>query len=99
MNAAVIPDSVKACVWFADPAALDWEGNKALIITQVLNRGTQEAVRWVHERYGWDAVRDVVSHPRRGLWFPQALNFWIHFFGISLKPETYQRALFRLAPV
>jgi hypothetical protein len=92
------PDDVLACVWFANPHKLDWEDNKEQIITSILNRGTMEAVRWAFQRYGEAAIRNVVSHPKRGQWFPKTIHFWIHFFNLSLDPKVYQKALFRLGP-
>jgi hypothetical protein len=91
-----IPDSVRASIWFANPEQLDWEGQKSAIITSILNRGTWEAVRWVHNFYGEDEMRDVVSHPKRGHWFPQSLQFWLTFFKVSLDPRSFELALFHL---
>lgn len=91
-----IPESVLACVWFSDPDELNWEKSKAVIIASILNRGTLEAVRWAYRAYGEKDFREVVLHPQRGQWFPQALQFWLKYFGCSLDKETYQKAIFRL---
>lgn len=93
-----IPEAVRACLWFADSDTIDWEAQQDLIITQILNRGTWEAVRWAHRHYGEEAIRQVVSHPKRGLWFPQVLQFWSLFFELSLKRETLVKALHCLDP-
>lgn len=92
-----IPESVLACVWFSNPDELDWEKSKTIIITSILNRGMLEAVRWAYHYYGEAAFREVVMHPQRGQWFPQALQFWLKFFGCTLDPKTYRIALFRLS--
>ncbi|OGQ04497.1 MAG: hypothetical protein A2W61_07485 [Deltaproteobacteria bacterium RIFCSPLOWO2_01_44_7] len=93
-----IPESVLACVWFANPEELDWEDQKEIVITQVLNRGTWAAVRWIHQFYGEEEMKKVVKNPKRGLWFPQTLQFWSLFFKISLDPKVFERALFHLSP-
>ena len=95
-----IPESVLACVWYADPEKIDWDSQKkGVVITSILNRGTWEAVRWVYRFYGEQALRTVVSHPDRGRWFPQALQFWLRFFNLTLKSDQFRKALFSLAPL
>lgn len=93
-----IPEAVRACLWFSNPEELDWEENRNHIIAQILNRGTWEAVRWASEFYGIEAIRDAVKQPKRGIWFPQTLNFWQKFFGFSLESSLFQKAIFRLSP-
>ncbi|MDO8520162.1 MAG: hypothetical protein Q7T11_08385 [Deltaproteobacteria bacterium] len=91
-----IPDSVKASLWFADTKSVDWMGQKKMIITSILNRGTWEAVRWAYRFYGENELKEIVCHPQRGLWFPQSLRFWLTFFGQSIQETVFQRALFKL---
>ena|SRR3990167_4714963 len=93
-----LPESVRACLWFSNPEELDWEQNQNHIITQILNRGTWEAVRWAREFYGIAAIEQAVRQPQRGLWFPQTLNFWQKFFGFTLHPSLASKALFSLSP-
>lgn len=93
-----IPNSVLACVWFANPKELDWKTQKEIVIVQVLNRGTWEALKWIYHHYGEQEIRKVVANPKRGLWFPQALQFWCRYFQITLKPDKFEKALFHLSP-
>lgn len=93
-----IPDSVLACVWFAHPKYLDWEENKEIVITNILNRGALEAVRWAFRFYGERVICNVVAHPKRGHWFPQSLNFWSQFFNLSIHAQVYQKAIAGVLP-
>ena len=93
-----IPDSVRACLWFANLDLLDLEREREIVISSILNRGTWSAVRWLCQFYGEEKVRKTISHPKRGFWFPQSLRFWLLFFGLSLKKEVFKKALFQLAP-
>ncbi len=93
-----IPEAVRACLWFANPENLDWEGNRNQVIAQILNRGTWEAVRWACRFYGIETIERAVRQPQRGVWFRQTLNFWQKFFGFSLEPALVEKALFRLIP-
>ncbi|OGQ22434.1 MAG: hypothetical protein A3I05_10035 [Deltaproteobacteria bacterium RIFCSPLOWO2_02_FULL_44_10] len=96
LNPKEIPESVLACVWFANPDKLEWETQKTVVITSVLNRGQWEAVQWIYRTYGEAAIKSVVAHPGRGQWFPQSLRFWLTFFSISLDSQTFQKALLHL---
>ena len=95
-RAIKFPPSVQATLWFADPTKIDWQGQKRMIITSVLNRGTWEAVKWIYQFYGKRALREVIAHPQRGLWFQKSLEFWCIFFKLTLKPAAFQKALIQL---
>lgn len=91
-----IPESVRASISFANPEKIDWEKEKAAVITAVLNKGTWEAVRWIYDYYGEETIRVVVSSPKRGHWFPQALQFWLRFFKLSLEQRLFDQSLIHL---
>lgn len=46
------------------------------IITEVLNEGDEKAVNWVFGNYTLAQIREAVSHPQRGVWFEESLNYW-----------------------
>jgi hypothetical protein len=64
------------------------------IVTQVLNYGDWRMVRWVLATYAPSTIRYVVSHPHRGVWFPQALNLWTKLYRVKL-PAWLKRAAIR----
>ncbi len=92
------PGSLQAALWSYKLDALDLEADKELIIQQVLNYGTIEEVRWLRRTYSEEEIKEVVAHPRRGMWLPEVLTFWTTMYGIELDEETYGRALFKLDP-
>lgn len=98
LNPKKVPESVRACLWFTDAKRLDWAAQKNLIVTQILNRGTWDAVQWVSRQYGMETMKQALRTPKRGMWFPQALNFWLKFFKLSLSSRVFQQALIRLNP-
>lgn len=93
-----IPDTVRAAIWYADPKVVDWEENKEELIASLLSRGSFKAVRWAFHFYGARKIRNVIAHPQRGLWFPEALHFWSQFFNLSIDPQTYQKAIAGVLP-
>ena len=93
-----IPKFIAPCLWSYDISEMDSEKDKELIITQVLNYGDAKRIKWLYLVYTEDDIKEVVSHPRRGLWFPRVLNFWETILEIKIPKERREKALFRLYP-
>lgn len=95
LNTDQVPGSIARCLWSYDISELDFDRDKALVITQVLNYGDWQAVKWLYEKYSEEDLKQVVKKPRRGFWFKRTLNFWLTIFQIDLSPEEFNRATFR----
>lgn len=93
-----LPPRIARCVWSYDPSSLDVDQDRELIITQVLNYGDWEGIRWLHQTYPERLIKEVVAHPRRGLWLKQVLSFWCLMLGVRLSHRVKEQALFRLEP-
>jgi hypothetical protein len=72
--------------------------NKREIITQVLNEGSLEAVKWLFKTYDINEIKNVVRNPRRGVWFKKSLDYWKKILNIKIKKDIYEKALFSLEP-
>lgn len=71
-----IPAKFESAFWSYNIKELDLGNDKDLIITQLLNYGDLDAVRWVVAQYGTKGIGEVVKKPRRGLWHKRTLNYW-----------------------
>ena len=91
---AKIPQKMKWLFWSYDIKSLDVERDKEYIITQVLNYGTWEDLKWLFRVYSREDIKKIVKNPGRGLWFKQILNFWTTIFNIRLKKDVWQKATF-----
>ena len=76
IHAMEIPQSVRSALWSYDVSALDLQKDYVLIITNVLNLGTEEAVRWLFATYDKKDIETVLSTPKPGLWDKRSLNLW-----------------------
>lgn len=92
-----IPKKKEWLFWSYDINSLDLEGDKDYIITQVLNYGTWEDLKWLFKIYSEREIKNIVKKPGRGLWFRDVLNFWLLMFRIKLKKRDYQKAIFDIA--
>jgi len=95
MNTNQVPASIARCLWSYDISELDFDRDKDLIITQVLNYGDWQAVKWLYGTYSEEDVQQVVKRPRKGAWFKRTLTFWLTIFQIDLSPQEFERATFR----
>lgn len=79
-----------------DLKSLDRESDKQLVITQILNKGDDKAVKWLFKNYSLSEIKKVVKNPQRGMWFPSSLNYWIKIFNLKIPDFTYQLAILSL---
>jgi len=81
----IIPSFVKPFLWSYDIDQLDLEADKERIITNVLNLGSDQAVRWLLATYPASIIKTIISQPRAGEWNKKSLNFWSLIFNLSPK--------------
>jgi hypothetical protein len=93
-----LPSGIRACLWSWDPSSLDLRRDRRLIITQVLNYGRWDDVRWLLKHYKGADFRRVLRDPARGQWLPDVLNFWTHRLNIRLSKNRIQTARFSIQP-
>jgi hypothetical protein len=98
MKKKKIPKFLKSVFWSYNIEDLDLKRDKELIITQVLNHGDWQKLKWLYSVYSDKDIKKVVSHPRRGLWFERTLNFWETVLNIHIPKKIRQKAIFNLHP-
>jgi len=91
-----IPQKMRWLFWSYDIKSLDIKTDKDYIITQVLNYGTWDDIKWLKNVYSENEIKKVVERPRRGVWFEKVLNFWLTIFNLRLKKNIREKALFKL---
>jgi len=91
-----IPKKMQWLLWSYDIDSLDLEGDKDYIITQVLNYGTWEDLKWLFKVYSEREIKNVVKKPARGLWFRDVLNFWNLMLNLKLKKRVFEEAILDL---
>jgi len=87
-----IPPCIARCPWSFDLNNFDLERYKELLITQVLNYGDWQGVKWLYKPYS----KEVTKHPCRGLWFKRVLNSRQIMLKVKIPQEEFQKAIIRL---
>lgn len=93
-----IPNFLQTYFASYELSSLDIKRDKDLIITEILNKGDEKAVRWLGGNYTAKDIKSVVSKPTRGMWLESTLNYWLKILSINLPPEIKKKAIINLNP-
>ena len=93
-----IPGYVRPVLWSYRIDDLDLTEDKGEIITNVLNYGDWNMVRWLFKIYGAPGIKNIILHPRRGRWSKKVLNFWLTFFDVSVEDKLWRKAVIGVRP-
>jgi hypothetical protein len=78
-----LPEPLHRFFWDCRPEEIDLEGHAAYVLDRLLERGDDEAIRWVLARYGRDRVRaHLLSRRGRGL-SPETYRYWALVLGVE----------------
>jgi len=89
----MLPQCIKSVLWSYDTDKIDLNKHRQLIISQVLNFGTKEATDWLFRKYSKKDIVSELVNPRRGVWYPQILNYWQKKLNITIPSEKYKKAI------
>lgn len=78
-----IPPYVAPFLWSYDMDSLDIEKHKSLIITQVLNLGSQQAVQWLRGTYTHEEIAAVMEKSARTAWDKKSLALWSLVYDVA----------------
>lgn len=93
-----IPKFLQPCLASYDLAKLDIKHDKKLIITQVLNKGNYQALRWLGKTYSQREIKKTVASPTPGMWLKSTLLYWLKILNIKLPKKIFDRAVLNLQP-
>lgn len=93
MESGKLPEFLRSVLWSYNLSSLDKERDWRLIISQSLNYGNTEVIEWIKTNYSDAKIKEVVVHPRRGVWFRERLRKWLGYFGIMIDPLEFEIAI------
>ena len=77
---------------------LSLKGDRDIIITQVLNSGDAEAIRWLLKFYTNKEIKEVLEKPTRGMWFRQSLSYWLKIYDVKISKSSFEISILDLNP-
>lgn len=72
--------------------------HKKLIITEILNFGTEKDLKWLTRTYSKKDLKQVVLEPDKGVWLKEVLNYWQRIFNLKIAKRDFQKAIFNINP-
>lgn len=76
-----LPKFLKPYFWDVDSNRIDPQKSAQYVIARLLDRGNDQAIRWLLENYSKDLIKQVVTS-RRGF-SPKTANLWALLLGID----------------
>ena len=71
-----LPRSVKAVLWSYNIDLIKVQKDKKIIISQVLNFGSEEAIEWLFRQYGSTLVTKIANTIPLFQWNKKSLSLW-----------------------
>lgn len=81
MDMKKLPEFLRPYFWDVDFKSLDKKGHEFLVIKRLLDRGNTQAIRWLIDEYGQEAIKQVVMSSRDLA--PQTGNLWANVWGLN----------------
>lgn len=94
-----IPNFLQSCLASYQLKNLNKRDDKDVIITEILNKGDDRALRWLGKTYSRKEIRKTISMPKRGMWMNSVLKYWLKIFDFNLDKNRLQQALINLNQV
>ena len=91
-----IPKFLQSSLASYDVSKLDMEKDKDLIITEILNKGDENALKWITSNYSEKDVKQIISSPIKGSWLKKTLEYWLKIFDIKLDKRTFKNSVINL---
>lgn len=71
-----LPQSVNALLWSYKLDHIEVQKHKKIIISQVLNFGSEASIEWLFKKYGFDLVTKIANSIPLFQWNKKSLSFW-----------------------
>ena len=84
-----LPQAVKACLWsyHTDEVDILNPTHRMLIIKNVLDRGTSEAIEWLFSTYSKAEIAQTIEASSASDWNRKSLSLWALVFNTAPKKQ------------
>jgi len=93
-----LPKFLQPCFPSWDVKNLNKVKDKKLIITQILNYGTEKDLEWLTKAYSKKDLEQVISKPSKGVWLKEVLLYWQKILDLKIKKSDFQKAVLDINP-
>lgn len=93
-----LPKFLQPCFPSYNVKTLDKNRHKKLIITEILNYGTEKDLEWLAKTYSKNDLKQVLSRPDKGVWLKEVLTYWQKIFDLKISKRDFQKAILDINP-
>lgn len=93
-----LPIFLQPCLASYNLKHLNKKHDRQIIITEILNKGDDVAIKWLGKNYTLEEIKKVVASPTRGMWFPGILDYWLKILDVKVPKGVSERATINLSP-
>ena len=93
-----LPKFLQPCFPSYNIKNLDKNRHKKLIITEILNFGTEKDLEWLTKIYSKKDLKQVLSKPEKGVWLKDVLAYWQKIFDLKINRKNFQKAILDIHP-
>lgn len=79
------PQSVKTVLWSYNLNTIEVQKDRKIIISQVLNFGSEKAIKWLFKQYGFATIEQVANTIPLFQWNKKSLSLWKIVLSINPK--------------
>lgn len=84
-----VPHFLQPFLWSYDLSKIDKKEHGKIIIKNVLDFGSREAINWLQENYTEAEIRKVIAQTTQTQWSKKSINLWTLVYETSPKKTRF----------
>ncbi len=84
-KAQQLPSFLRPFLWSYDLEKMDKEKHKQIIIKNVLDFGTKQAIDWLRENYSKKEIQQAIKNSIKSDWSKKSINLWSLVYEVEPK--------------
>ena len=88
-KAQQLPSFLRPFLWSYDLEKMDKEKHKQIIIKNVLDFGTKQAIDWLRENYSKKEIQEVIKNSVKSDWSKKSINLWSLVYEVEPKDSRF----------
>ncbi len=85
----LLPSFLRPFLWSYDLEKMDKEKHKQIIIKNVLDFGTKQAIDWLRENYSKKEIQQAIKNSVKSDWSKKSINLWSLIYKVEPKPKRF----------
>ncbi len=84
-----LPSFLRPFLWSYDLEKMDKEKHKQIIIKNILDSGTKQAIDWLRENYSKKEIQEAIKNSVKSDWSKKSINLWSLVYKVEPKDSRF----------